>query len=439
MKPAAGPLVPRLLRPVRIQLIEGLVYARETFGDARVTRLPTRQKAPVASAKHDHMTDVQPQEPVSHSTALRQEQYARARAEHQQRQLHEALMQAPALICVTHGPQHIIDTVNDLYSRSIGGRDVRGRPVREAFPNAPRERIEALDRAYATGKPYHGSGVAETVRTENGDEERFLNITVQPLKDEQGIVYGLMQHAVDVTEQVKTKQELADLAFALERSNKELDSFAYAASHDLRAPLRGIANLAQWIEEDILAIEGLKTDTRDMLELMRVRMHRMEGLIEGLLQYSRAGRVHQEPERVDVGELVRESVDLLSPPETVAVLVEADMPTIRTERLLLQQVFMNLIGNAIKHAAGGDGEIAIGWKRVGPFYEFSVTDNGPGIAPEFHDRIWGIFQTLEARDRVEGTGIGLALVKKIVEAQRGRAWVESAPGAGATFRFLWRK
>jgi light-regulated signal transduction histidine kinase (bacteriophytochrome) len=343
------------------------------------------------------------------------------------------------MICISRGPKHIIDTVNALYQRSIGGREVTGLSMRDAFPDAPAGRLEVMDRVYQTGEPYNGKEVAETVETSNGPEERYLNLVIQPLKSRQGQVYGLMSHAVDVTEQVRTRQELADLALALERSNKELDSFAYAASHDLRAPLRGIANLAQWIEEDLAGSGDLKPDTREMLELMRVRMHRMEGLIEGLLHYSRAGRVHQTPERVDVGALVREVVDLLGPPAEIEIIVEPDLPTFETERLLLQQVFMNLIGNAIKHATGSNPRIDITGRRVGPFYEFSVKDNGPGIAPEFHDRIWGIFQTLEARDRVEGAGIGLALVKKIVESQRGRAWVESAPGTGATFRFLWKK
>ncbi len=132
-------------------------------------------------------------------------------------------------------------------------------------------------------------------------------------------------------------------------------------------------------------------------------------------------------------------VDLLSPPDGASVVVGSDLPTISTDRLLLQQVFMNLIGNAIKHADRKDAEVEVTSQRVGQYYEFSVRDNGPGIPREFHDRIWGIFQTLEARDRVEGAGIGLALVKKIVESQGGRVWVESAPGEGATFRFLWRK
>jgi len=347
-------------------------------------------------------------------------------------------MQAPAMICVTRGPRHVIDTVNALHQRSIGNRIVTGLAMRDAFPNAPAGRIEAMDRVYETAEPYTGKEVAELVETDNGSEERYLNLVIQPLKDRLGKVYGLMSHAVDVTEQVRTRQELADLALALERSNKELDSFAYAASHDLRAPLRGIANLAQWIEEDLVGGGNLKAETREMLELMRVRMHRMEGLIEGLLQYSRAGRAHQTPERVDVGVLVREVVDLLGPPD-VQIAIDPDLPTFETERLMLQQVFMNLIGNAVKHATNSNARVEISSRRVGPFYEFSVKDNGPGIAAEYHDRIWGIFQTLEARDRVEGAGIGLALVKKIVESQRGRAWVESAPGTGATFRFLWKK
>jgi signal transduction histidine kinase len=357
------------------------------------------------------------------------------------KRLRDAWMQAPALICITVGPEHRIESVNTRFEESIGGgRTVIGLPMREAFPDAPPEMIEALDAVYSTGQPYESKEVLESVVAGEGDvTDCYFDVVVQPLLDPQGAVYGLVRHAVDVTEQVRTRQELADIAGALERTNHELDSFAYAASHDLRAPLRGIANLAQWIEEDLLSNAQASAETREMLELMRVRMHRMEGLIEGLLEYSRAGRAHKRPERVDVGELVEDVIDLLAPPEGVVIRVEPEMPTFMTERLMLQQVFMNLVSNALKHAVRDDAVIDIGWCRVGPFYEFFVRDNGPGIDPEYHDRIWGIFQTLEARDRVEGAGIGLALVKKIVESQKGRAWVESAPGTGATFRFLWRK
>jgi signal transduction histidine kinase len=363
----------------------------------------------------------------------------RSKAELKHLSLDDVIAQAPALICVMRGPNHVIDWVSRLYHQAIAGRNVIGQPVRQAFPDAPAERMEALDQAYASGTAVTFKEVTESVTTDAGVEQRYFDVTVQPLKNRRASVYGLMSHAVDVTDQVRIKQELAELALALERSNRELDSFAYAASHDLRAPLRGIANLAQWIEEDLQTSGQLKGDTQEMLELMRLRMHRMEGLIEGLLQYSRAGRTHRAPENIDVGHLVQDVVDLLSPPPNTAISIASDLPTIRTERLPLQQVFMNLIGNAIKHANRDDRVISIDARRVGPFYEFSVKDNGPGIPPDYHDRIWGIFQTLESRDRVEGAGIGLALVKKIVESQKGRAWVESAPGTGATFRFLWRK
>lgn len=282
---------------------------------------------------------------------------------------------------------------------------------------------------------------------------RWLEARGRMFFDAQGDPERLVGVCMDITERKHSEEalkrseqnlraraeELSRLARALERSNRELDAFAYAASHDLRAPLRGIANLAQWIEEDLQTQGNLRPETAEMLQLMRTRMHRMEALIEGLLEYSRAGRVQQTPERVDTRRLVREILDLLAPGDDVTITIDPNLPTITTSRAPLQQVFLNLLGNALKHARRDGAEIVISAAEAGPSYEFTVKDNGPGIAHEFQDRIWGIFQTLEARDKVEGTGIGLALVKKIVDSQGGRAWVESEPGEGATFKFLWPK
>jgi len=173
------------------------------------------------------------------------------------------------------------------------------------------------------------------------------------------------------------------------------------------------------------------------MDLLRGRVHRMEALIDGILQYSRAGRVKAKPELIDVGIMVREVVELLSPREGIAVDVMPEMPTVKTERVPLQQVFLNLIGNAIKHTGSEEPLIQVAWRDREAFVEFSVCDNGQGIAPQYHERIFGIFQTLEARDKVEGTGIGLSVVKKIVETKGGRVWVESDIGQGAAFRFLW--
>jgi signal transduction histidine kinase len=144
---------------------------------------------------------------------------------------------------------------------------------------------------------------------------------------------------------------------------------------------------------------------------------------------------------VDTGALAHETVDLLAPGPNERVEIQDGMPTVMAERVPLQQVFMNLVGNAMKYtrAARPDVQVRVGWRDIGDAWEFSVADNGPGIAPKYHERIWGIFQMLQARDKVEGTGIGLSVVKKIVESRGGRVWVDSTPGAGATFRFTWPK
>jgi light-regulated signal transduction histidine kinase (bacteriophytochrome) len=220
----------------------------------------------------------------------------------------------------------------------------------------------------------------------------------------------------------------------LAKSNSDLDQFAYVASHDLKAPLRGIANLSQWIEEDL--DDALTGESRENMRLLRGRVDRLEALINGILDYSRAGK-RVDNERIDLAKLVRELIELIAPRGEVAIRLIEPMPELDAERVPLTQVLMNLIGNALKHAKREGAVIEIAAAREPRFVRFSVSDNGPGIAKEFHERIWGIFQTLRGRDEVEGTGIGLSIVRKIVEARGGRAWVESEEGRGATFYVLW--
>ena len=150
-----------------------------------------------------------------------------------------------------------------------------------------------------------------------------------------------------------------------------------------------------------------------------------------------AGRSHAKPERVDVGKLLDDIIGLLAPPPHVSITVGDGMPTFVVERVPFQQVFMNLIGNAIKHTQQSGASIRVAVTEEGDHYHFTVADNGPGIPLEYHQRIWGLFQKLESRDRVEGTGIGLSIVKKIIESREGRIWVESTEGQGATFHVLW--
>ncbi|MBD2088139.1 PAS domain S-box protein [Trichocoleus sp. ST-U3] len=369
--------------------------------------------------------------------ALAEAQAARA-------ELQRVFMQAPAAIAITRGSNHVTETVNPLYMQIVEKRDIVGKPVREAFWDLQGQGFfELLDQVYTSGEPFVGNEM-RAMFDRNSDgilEESFWNFVYQPLVDANGKVNGIMTHAVEVTEQVRSRQEiekkaeeLVQMTQALERSNRDLDQFAYIASHDLKAPLRAIATLSEWIEEDLA--DKLTEDSREHLNLLRGRVHRMEALINGILQYSRAGRVQQQIEAVNVSSLLSEVIELLDPPPEVAIVVES-MPTLQTERVPLQQVFMNLIGNAIKYANRSDVCIQVSVRELGTYYEFSVADNGQGIEPKYHQKIWGIFQRLEARDKVEGTGIGLSVVKKIVESRGGRVWVESAAGAGATFRFTW--
>jgi light-regulated signal transduction histidine kinase (bacteriophytochrome) len=243
---------------------------------------------------------------------------------------------------------------------------------------------------------------------------------------------GALEQLLEVHEQTSLEQ-----ATRLEQSNRELDQFAYVASHDLKAPLRGIANLAQWIEEDLG--DRLTDESCEHMRLLKVRVHRMESLIDGILSYSRAGRVREKLEPVDVAALLDETIELLAVPPGAAVAAEPPMPVVSAERIPLQQVFMNLIGNAIKYGARPDLRVTVRASDEGDFVRFAVEDNGPGIARQFHDKVWQIFQTLAPRDKVEGTGIGLSVVRKLVETRGGRAWLESQVGQGACFYFTWPK
>jgi len=284
----------------------------------------------------------------------------------------------------------------------------------------------------------------------NDGELVWANLTVSLLREQNGTQF-LMGVVEDIRERKQaeeslrlraeelswTAQMLAKTTNVLRKRNQELDQFAYVVSHDLKAPLRAIANLSSWIEEDLS--ESMTEDTLHQMNLLRGRVHRMEGLIEGLLQYSRVGRIEVPSEMVKVEKLLAEIIDSLAPPSGFEVEVEPGMPTFVTEKLPLQQVFSNLISNAIKHNRAESGHVKISVKELDEFYEFSVADDGPGIAPQYHDKVFVIFQTLEARDKVENTGIGLSLVKKIVEGQGGTISLESAEGEGATFRFTWPK
>lgn len=239
-------------------------------------------------------------------------------------------------------------------------------------------------------------------------------------------------------------EELAQLNLKLSRTNatlaernRELDRFAYVTAHDLKAPLRAIANLAHWISEDLGT--DLPPENQNHLKLLRGRVDRMEALLDGLLQYSRIGRKNIPIEVVNINQLVVDIIKRIDPPSTFRIKIAPDLPILKTRQLLLRQVFFSLIDNAIEHHPSQDGTVEITATDLGDRYEFAVTDDGQGIEAQYHEKIYTIFQTLQARDTHESTGVGLAIVKKIVETEGGTIGLTSSLGRGATFRFTWLK
>jgi signal transduction histidine kinase len=219
----------------------------------------------------------------------------------------------------------------------------------------------------------------------------------------------------------------------LESVNKELTDFAYMVSHDLKAPLRGIHTLAEWISED--CADKLGPEGKEHLELLGQRVTRMHCLIEGVLQYSRLGRVREEPVEVDLNHTMREVIEMIAPPPSIRVRIENELPTLMAEPTRILQVFQNLISNAVKYMDKPQGDIRLHCEARGDVWKFCVEDNGPGIEAKDFERIFQMFQTAGDRKHAESTGIGLTIVKKIVEMYGGRIWVESTVGQGSRFNF----
>lgn len=237
----------------------------------------------------------------------------------------------------------------------------------------------------------------------------------------------------DISERKQAEEHRDRLLRELESANEELKNFGYVVSHDLKAPLRAIGSLADWLSTDY--VDKFDDEGKEHMRLLISRVHRMDGLIDGILQYSRVGRVKEVAVAVELNHLVREVIDLLAPPENIKVSIVNSLPTVMAEPTRIQQVFQNLISNAIKYMDKPEGEIRISCGAEGKQWKFSITDNGPGIDQQHFEKIFQLFQTLAPRDRVESTGVGLALVKKIVEMYGGRVWVESKVGQGSTFFF----
>lgn len=337
-----------------------------------------------------------------------------------------------------------------------GWLDFTGRTMAQEVGNAWTEGVHPEDLkhcidTYTTAFDQRESFIIEYRLKRYDGQYRWILDTGTPRFNANGSFAGYIGSSIDISDRKQaeiTLQQraeeltrvniiLAKTTTLLQQRNQELDQFVYVASHDLKAPLRAIASLSEWLEEDLA--DQLPEENQHQMQLLRGRVRRMEGLINGLLEYSRIGRIHTELSTVNVDLLLKEVIDSLQPPASFHIEIQPGMPTLVTKKVPLQQVFANLIGNAIHHHTRVDGHVKISVRDLGKYYEFTVADDGPGIPVEYHNKIFVIFQTLEPRDSKENTGMGLAIVKKIVETEGGAITLKPVSGPGSTFRFTWPK
>jgi signal transduction histidine kinase/CheY-like chemotaxis protein len=297
------------------------------------------------------------------------------------------------------------------------------------------------------------------VRTWQADEQNLLHelsiqiaIAIQQaelvadlqttLAKQQAIELQLRDRVLEIEQ---TNRQLSVATNLLEQRNQELDEFACIASHDLQAPLRGIANLTDWLSKDLAGT--LPAENQQQIDLIQTRITQMNTLIQGLLQYARVGRANLDSTNINLSHLLAEVIEIIEPDPGFEINFPTDLPNLHTQSLHLKQVFTNLIGNAIKYHDRPNGKIEILAILVPSSsandreqaWQFTVRDDGPGIAPEHHKKIFGIFQTLKGREDNRSSGVGLAIVQKIVESRGGAVWVESDLGRGSAFSFTWMK
>jgi PAS domain S-box-containing protein len=327
-----------------------------------------------------------------------------------------------------------ITFVNDNFLHNSGYRkdEVIGYPIMKFYSTYHKPKFyQEMHKTIENGQVWKGEIMDKT----KDGSPFWTDTTIVPLLNDMGKPFKYITFKFDITKIKNAERESQEHARNLEKINLELDQFAYVVSHDLKAPLRAINNLSEWIEEDLQSI--MNEDNKTNMNLLRGRVKRMEGLIDGILEYSRVGRVKAKIVKVNLNELFQELKDANYTKKNTEITFPQNLPVIHTERVTLYQVLQNLISNAIKYNNSEVPRVDVKFEIKPPFFHFIIADNGMGIAPEYLTKIFVIFQTLHARDKMESTGVGLAIVKKIVEDKGGKITVTSEVGYGSTFAFSW--
>ena len=332
----------------------------------------------------------------------------------------------------------LIERINPAAKRLFGyaEAEVAGKNVSMLMPSPYREMHDTFLSRYRDTGEKKIIGIGREVIGLRKDGSVFpMDLSVAEMRfGERRMFTGIVR---DITERKAAEEQNRLLLQEISSANEELSSFAYVVSHDLKAPLRAIGSLADWLSTDYA--DKFDEEGKEHMRLLVNRVHRMGSFIDGILQYSRVGRVKEALTEVDLGQKVREVIDSLAPPANITVSIDNALPSVRIEPTRIEQVFQNLLSNAVKYMDKPEGRISIGCVDEGSAWKFSVSDNGPGIEQRHFERIFQLFQTLAPRDRIESTGVGLSLVKKIVEMYGGNITLESVIGQGSTFSFTLPK
>ncbi|MBU7585614.1 MAG: GHKL domain-containing protein [Nostoc sp. TH1S01] len=245
------------------------------------------------------------------------------------------------------------------------------------------------------------------------------------------------QLQTEIVQRKKSQERMAELLQELKHTNQELNDFAYIVSHDLKAPLRGIGLLSEWLMNDYA--DKFDNEGKDLINKILIRVNKLQNLIDSILEYSRIGRIREEKREVNLHNIVRDVIEILEPSKDIQIEISEIFPIIYCEKTKIEQVFQNLLSNAIKFLGKPQGKIIVGCTEEEDYWKISIADNGIGIEEKYFTKIFQIFQKLSPTPDSESTGIGLSIVKKIVEMYGGSIWLESQVDQGSTFFFTIKK
>lgn len=357
----------------------------------------------------------------------------RKRAEDVERQM-AALVESADDAIVAKNLDGIISSWNPGAERLLGysPKEIIGQPVTRLLPD---DRLE--EEAMILGRIRRGERVAqfETLRRKNDGSIVEVSLTISPIRDSTGRIVGASKIMRDITERKRSEMALRRSNAELAQMNTDLDNFVYTASHDLRAPLTGISSIVQWILEDDGA---LAEESRKRLGLILGRIERLKQLLADIRDYARNDRnAPHSGTPVSAATLVANVVATAHVPPGFSIRGDPSLESVQVLRVPLVQVLHNLLSNAIKHHDRSAGTVTVSVEHQAPWLRFSVIDDGPGIPDEYRESIFEMFKMLKPRDEVEGSGMGLALVRKIVGRMGGRCGVDPAEGRGSHFWFEW--